>query len=97
MADATTKGGTFSLVVRKDEAQNRLSWFRLIGVATLAPDGQAGRLVLTLEDITQAYLAAGERAVNEKRLQMATDAAELGIWELEVATGRRYFPTGCGA
>ena len=91
LADATNKGGTFSLVARKQEAQNRLSWFRLIGVGTLAPDGLAGRLVLTLEDITQAYLAASERAVNEKRLQMATDAAELGIWEVEVASGRRYF------
>ena len=91
LADATTKGGTFSLVVRRHEAGNRLSWFRLIGVGTLARDGHAGRLVLTLEDITQAYLAASERAVNEKRLQMATDAAELGIWEMEVATGRRYF------
>lgn len=91
LADATTKGGTFSLVVRTCKAQNPPSWFRLIGVGTLARDGQAGRLVLTLEDITQAHLAASERAVNEKRLQMATDAAELGIWELEVATGRRYF------
>ncbi len=91
LADATTKGGTFSLVVRTCKAQNPPSWFRLIGVGTLARDGQAGRLILTLEDITQAHLAASERAVNEKRLQMATDAAELGIWELEVATGRRYF------
>ncbi len=50
------------------------------------PNGQPERLISVGRDITEDVRAREQASLNEARLRLATDAAEIGTWDLDLRT-----------
>jgi PAS domain S-box-containing protein len=60
-------------------------------IAMLGDDGRPYRVVGTNRDVTVEREAAAERERLLQRLQLATMAGNIGVWELDVASGREMW------
>ena len=71
-------------MIRKDGSR----WWGLFAPRRLAGSGAAAECVEFIIDITDAKRAETALRESDERQRMALDAAELGTWRHEVATGR---------
>ncbi len=62
---------------------------RGIGRRLMDAEGAPSRLVGVIADVTEVRTAAQRIKESETRFRLATDAAELGIWDIDIATGQR--------
>ena len=76
-------------IIRRSDGQ-----IRWITARSFARHDAYGRAILRIGvnwDITEQKLAELELTDAERRLQLATDAAEIGIWDWDVTTGEFYY------
>ncbi len=59
----------------------------VIATPLLAPGGEVAGLVVFCEDITDQRHATADADANTQRLRLAHEAAQLGTWQWEIATG----------
>ena len=91
--------GIWDRLATPDESYNYLYRVRLPGGETrilrgvgrrlAGPDGVPTRLIGVVADVTENRMAAEQVKASEIRFRLATDAAELGIWDIDLATGER--------
>ena len=72
-------------MVRKD---GNLIDVRLSAIMEREADGQPGRSLAILEDVTEKHAVEAALHANQERLTLATQANEIGIWELTLPDGR---------
>jgi PAS domain S-box-containing protein len=62
-------------------------WLRGHGrVIARSPDGKAHRLVSIVADVTESKLAEQALRQSEERLRMASESAQVGIWDYDLTT-----------
>lgn len=86
------QGIPFDLEVQIRTKAGRLIWVRAKGQA-LREDGRIQRLAGILQDIDERKRAQLERERYAERLRMAAEAAGMGVWEWDAATGELYWDT----
>ena len=69
------------------EGPGEVRWVRALGERWVDGGGRPLRSVGVLRDVTDERAAADKLAASERRLRLAIDAADLGIWEFDAATG----------
>jgi PAS domain S-box-containing protein len=72
----------YRVISRSDQS---VRWVRADGDVTFA-GGKAVRLVGTVHDITASRQAQDRLRESEERFKTAVDAADLGVWELDLTT-----------
>lgn len=72
-------------MVRKDGS---LIDVRLSAIMERDPDGHPVRSLAILEDVTEKHAVEAALHANQERLTLATQANEIGIWELSLPEGR---------
>lgn len=61
-------------------------WVR-IHAAVLSRDGRAAKLIGAFQDITETVAAREEILVTKQRLELATESAAIGLWDIDAETG----------
>jgi PAS domain S-box-containing protein len=87
--DSLHSGADFTVefgVSRPDGAAGATSWVELRAQLVRGPDGGPRRLVGTSLDVTERHEAAARLALSEAHLRLATEAAEIGTWDLDMGT-----------
>ncbi len=87
LAGALAHGGSFSLEVHRLHPAHGPKLLRMVGATDIDRNGRIRRLILTLEDITGAQLAARALMEREARFRLALDAAGLGLFTIELGSG----------
>lgn len=64
-------------------------WFRGRAAARIDADGSVVKWYGTLEDVHDRRLARDDLRHSEERFRLAAEAANLGIWDYDVVSGRR--------
>ncbi|QDT15224.1 PAS domain-containing protein [Alienimonas californiensis] len=72
---------------RPGQKQGEIRWVRALGEQWFDEFDRPLRSVGVLRDVTTEHVAADRLAQSERRLRLAVDAADLGIWEFDAATG----------
>ncbi|MFH5805383.1 PAS domain-containing protein [Alienimonas sp. DA493] len=70
---------------RPGRAEGEIRWVRALGEQWFDEFDRPLRSVGVLRDVTTEHVAADKLAQSERRLRLAVDAADLGIWEYDVA------------
>ncbi|NHZ63231.1 PAS domain-containing protein [Massilia sp. CCM 8694] len=78
--DAARSGGTGRFGAFCQTAKGTPKWWEVIVAPILGADGQPERILVMSRDVTGARQADEELRQSVERLQLATDAAELGLW-----------------
>jgi PAS domain S-box-containing protein len=79
-------GGDFGVefgVVRPDGSTG---WMELRAQVVRGADGAPQRMAGTSLDVTERHQAAARLALSEAHLRLATEAAEIGTWDLDMAS-----------
>jgi PAS domain S-box-containing protein len=87
LAGALAHGGSFSQEVHRLHPVHGPRLLRMVGATDIDRNGRIRRLVLTVEDITGAQRAARALMEREARFRLALDAAGLGLFTIDLATG----------
>ena len=87
LAGALAHGGSFSQEVQRLHPVRGPRLLRMVGATDIDRNGRIRRLILTVEDITGAQLADRALADREARFRLALDAAGLGLFTIDLATG----------
>ncbi len=69
-----------------------ISWLESRGEVERAPDGTALRLVGIAQDVTARRLAEAQLELSQESLRLATEAAGIGTWDLDLETGVLTWP-----
>ncbi|QDU84053.1 Autoinducer 2 sensor kinase/phosphatase LuxQ [Planctomycetes bacterium Pla163] len=84
IAEHTASGEPFDMVYRVRTNAGEYRWFGERGNATLDENGVVTRLSGSISDIHENYIM-------RSRLDLATRAARIGLWDWDVSTGATYF------
>jgi len=84
-----------ALVFRCCLPDGRLRYLNGQGSLLNGPGGQPLRIVGTVQDITEHYLAEQKLHQSEERLRIATEGADLGIWYWDLQTDRLDWSQTC--
>ncbi|WP_210526286.1 PAS domain S-box protein [Rubellimicrobium arenae] len=84
---ALASGDAFRSEYRVRHRDGRLLWVSDIGRIFRGPDGRVERMVGFVADITERREAEDRLRESETRLRLATDAADMFIWEADLAAG----------
>lgn len=74
--------------LRKGE---KYSWWNLKCIPDFDPDKQQQTVLVILKNINRYKLIEDKLFESEQRYQMATEAADLGIWDYIVGTGETFY------
>lgn len=83
--------GSFAVeyrIVRPDES---IRWVHSRGYPVVNSAGKLVRIAGVAKDITEQKLARESLLESQQRLQLATEAARIGIWDLDLVAGRLYW------
>ncbi len=69
------------------ETRGEVRWVRALGERWVDDNGRPLRSTGVLRDVTAEQAVADKLAESERRLRLAVDAADLGTWEFDAATG----------
>jgi PAS domain S-box-containing protein len=83
---AITRGESYHVVYRIQRADGSTGWIEGHGEVDLAPDGKAHRLRGVAQDVTARRAGEARLELSEESLRLATDAAEVGTWDLDLTT-----------
>ncbi|NNJ27742.1 PAS domain-containing protein [Alienimonas chondri] len=72
---------------RPGESEGETRWVRALGERWFDSRGRLQRSTGVLRDVTAERAAADKLAASERRLRLAINAADLGTWEFDAATG----------
>ncbi len=84
---ALQSGDEFASEYRLIQRDGSVRWVTAVGRCTLTPDGIPLRFPGVTFDITERKLSEEALRSSEERLRMATETAQLGMWELDTASG----------
>ncbi|THC44588.1 PAS domain-containing protein [Massilia sp. Mn16-1_5] len=90
---ARAGGGHFSVEHRIRSAAGEYRWFLVRAEAYRDP--QSGRILMwfgTSTDVHDRKLAEAELGAREEQLRLATDAADVGEWDVDLASQTMYWP-----
>ncbi|MCX7378810.1 MAG: PAS domain-containing protein [Alphaproteobacteria bacterium] len=87
LSAALADGGSFSQEVHRRHPVHGPRLLRMVGATDIDSNGRIRRLILTLEDITGAQLAASALKEREARFRLALDATGLGLFTIELGSG----------
>lgn len=65
-----------------------LSWMLVSAQPLINSDGNVERIICTYQDVTEHRLVDIALRKSEDRLRLALEAAELGTWDLDIASGK---------
>jgi PAS domain S-box-containing protein len=85
---AYTTTASARIEYRLRRADGRYAWVIDAAAPRIAEDGTAMGYVGSILDITDRRNAEERLALNEESLRLATDAAEIGTWDIDLATNR---------
>lgn len=88
LMDAHAPFADFEIIRRS--ADGTLQIHTISGAPRLAPDGAWAGYRGVGRDVTEKRLAERELARAKERLELALEGGELGIWDVDIATGVRY-------
>ena len=78
---------TFSCLRRYRATDGRVLRARVTLAAARDPDGRARTIFGEIEDLTPQYLAGKEIDRERRRLQVAIEASDIAVWELDIVSG----------
>jgi diguanylate cyclase (GGDEF)-like protein/PAS domain S-box-containing protein len=78
---------TYSSLRRYQSSDGRVLWTRVTIGALRSDEGRVTSILGEVEDITAEHLANAEAARHSERLELALEASDVAVWELDVATG----------
>ena len=87
--DSLHSGADFTVefgVSRPAHAGAPAGWVELRAQLMRGPDGAPQRLAGTSLDVTERHEAAARLALSEAHLRLATEAGEIGTWDLDMVT-----------
>ena len=67
-------------------------WVAIKGRGIFDADGNCVRMSGTAVDITKRRLAERALRLSEEQLRLATELADVGLWDVDVVTGELYWP-----
>ncbi len=76
-------------ITRKSDGAVR--WVHGLGNLTPSSDGKPLRMFGTIQDITERKMAEESQRENQMRLDLALQAAHMGVWRWEIKENRRYY------
>ena len=83
---AMKTGESYHVVYRINRADGRIGWIDAHGEVDRAPDGTLQRIRGVAQDITMRRADEARLKLSEESLRLATDAAEVGTWDLDLMT-----------
>ncbi|MFT3916663.1 MAG: PAS domain S-box protein [Anaeromyxobacteraceae bacterium] len=90
-------GGPGTRVHRIRRQDGAFRWCQVAAAPLRGPDGAVLRWIGTWTDVHDAKLAEEALRASEAKLRLAKDAAHMGAWEWDLATGARTFSGRCRA
>jgi PAS domain S-box-containing protein len=87
VAFSPESGGTYLAEYRTLWPDGTVRWLRAQGRAEVARDGSPLRISGAVVDVTDRRQAEAALRESERRLRLAQDAAGIGAWERDLATG----------
>lgn len=88
--DAIVEGTSWDLELPLMRVDGDAIWVRVAGEAQ-REGNRTIRLVGAIQDISESHEQRMEVLEARERLEAATDAAQIGVWSFEPATGRTYW------
>jgi PAS domain S-box-containing protein len=86
------RGSDLSVVLRFRKKDGEYLWIRVKGwIVEKDENGSPVRAIGTNTDITSMVLSEEEKSKTEKRLALALNAANEGIWDWDLKTNKAYF------
>ncbi len=85
---SVASGTEYDIEYRVVRADGGIGWVQMRAQVVRGPDGTPLRMAGTTLDVTQRRAAALRLELSEQSLRLATDAAEIGTWDLDLATNR---------
>ena len=85
LAEGVSRGGAWDMELPFVTAKGKHRWMRLVG-ASEAEGGEVVRLVGAAQDVTDRRQAEEALQKSNEHFEIATSAARLGVWELDVAS-----------
>ena len=67
-------------------------WWDVIVTPISGPSGRPDKLLSVSRDVTAAKKAEAALRESEEQLRLATDAAEIALWDLDLVTGTLFWP-----
>ncbi len=83
---AVAAGTDYDIEYRVVRADGGVGWVQVRAQVVHGPDGTPLRMAGTSLDVTQRRAAALRLELSEQSLRLATEAAEIGTWDLDLAT-----------
>lgn len=83
---ARDAGRSFDLTLRTRGGLPR-RWVRVAGDAVAAPDGAVDRVIGIVQDVTAIQTLIDDLRSSERKLSLSVEAAGIGTWVADVATG----------
>jgi PAS domain S-box-containing protein len=84
---AAATGAPLSREFRVMLPGGRIRWILARGEVAKDGDGAPGRVVTVMMDVTSRHHAEEALQSSEENLQLAIDATDLGLWDLDIVTG----------
>jgi PAS domain S-box-containing protein len=86
LAQATATGGEFDIEYRVLRPGGTIGWLHKRAAVERAPDGTTLRIAGISFDVTERRTAQQRMEVSEESLRLVADAADIGTWDLDMAT-----------
>ncbi|MCS3698653.1 PAS domain S-box protein [Salinibacter ruber] len=85
------EGEPYDAELQIDTAEGNRRWVRTVGAPAETDDGEVTKVAGAFQDITDRKEAERELRRSQERLQMATEAGNVGTWNWDLETDRVVF------
>ncbi len=80
------------LTFRSPTGEDQVRWLDFVLAPIVGPDGKVEGIFSEGHDVTEAHLAQVHLAERDEQLRLATEAADIGLWDVNVVKDTMYWP-----